>query len=731
VSGGARSYLDAARSFSALSLALTAACSGSSGAGLKSPGEPRLGNTIRVEIAASSALNSFSPLRALGAGIDRFDTGTVDLMFSKPMLEPVMSSGWGAVSYRLNTELHVEAWHWNPTGSWSMPNQRGYFTGDPQPNAAIKHSFGFPLPRRGFTRNEGTEAVGFSRLTDGARDSFWKSNPYLASAFTGEDETPFPQWIVIDLGTPQAVDTLGIDWAEPYAKSYQVQYFTGPEAMKRPADGEWRAFPAGDIRDGHGGAVTHKLAATASKVRFVRVLMNDSSQTCVAGDSTDRRNCVGYAINEVHLGTLSATGQLKDAVRHAPDQTQTATYCSSVDPWHSAADLDQKAGELPGLDLFFDSGVTRGLPAMVPVSTLYGTPEDSAAEIAYLETRGYPISYVELGEEADGQYATPEHYAALYLQWASAIHRVDPLLLLGGPAFTGFNEDIKAWPDAHGNNSWFGRFLDYLKAHKRLADLSFMSFEHYPYDPCKATWDSLYDEPKLISHSMQVWRDDGLPKDVPMLVTEVNLSSAASQASVDTFGGLWLADYVGAFLSAGGKGSFYFHYLPFPLDQECDETWGTHGMFKSNAAHRIEQPTSQYFASQLLNQEWVQPVDATHTLFPTQSDVIDVAGRTVVTAYAVRRPDQQWSVLLVNKDPMQAHAVQVRFHDAGARRDRAFTGPVALRTFGADNYHWLANGAAGHADPDGPVAASEQPGGEDVPFTLPRASITVLRGSVE
>jgi len=302
VSGGARSYLDAARSFSALSLALTAACSGSSGAGLKSPGEPRLGNTIRVEIAASSALNSFSPLRALGAGIDRFDTGTVDLMFSKPMLEPVMSSGWGAVSYRLNTELHVEAWHWNPTGSWSMPNQRGYFTGDPQPNAAIKHSFGFPLPRRGFTRNEGTEAVGFSRLTDGARDSFWKSNPYLASAFTGEDETPFPQWIVIDLGTPQAVDTLGIDWAEPYAKSYQVQYFTGPEAMKRPADGEWRAFPAGDIRDGHGGAVTHKLAATASKVRFVRVLMNDSSQTCVAGDSTDRRNCVGYAINEVHLG---------------------------------------------------------------------------------------------------------------------------------------------------------------------------------------------------------------------------------------------------------------------------------------------------------------------------------------------------------------------------------------------------------------------------------------------
>jgi hypothetical protein len=154
-------------------------------------------------------------------------------------------------------------------------------------------------------------------------------------------------------------------------------------------------------------------------------------------------------------------------------------------------------------------------------------------------------------------------------------------------------------------------------------------------------------------------------------------------------------------------------------------------MFKSTATHRIEQPTSQYFASQLLNQEWVQPVDATHTLFPAQSDVIDVAGRTVVTAYAVRRPDQQWSVLLVNKDKAQAHAVHVRFHDSETRRERAFTGTVALRTFGADNYRWLANGAAGHADPDGPVSASEQAGGEDLPFTLPRASITVLRGSLD
>ena len=72
---------------------------------------------------------------------------------------------------------------------------------------------------------------------------------------------------------------------------------------------------------------------------------------------------------------------------------------------------------------------------MIPVTMLYGTPEDAAAEIAYIEKRGYPIRYVELGEEPDGKHALPEDYAALYLQWASAIHKIDPNLKLGGPDF--------------------------------------------------------------------------------------------------------------------------------------------------------------------------------------------------------------------------------------------------------------------------------------------------------
>jgi hypothetical protein len=46
-------------------------------------------------------------------------------------------------------------------------------------------------------------------------------------------------------------------------------------------------------------------------------------------------------------------------------------------------------GDQIGFDFFFNSGITRGLPAMVPIAMLYGTPEDAANEIAYLNKRNY------------------------------------------------------------------------------------------------------------------------------------------------------------------------------------------------------------------------------------------------------------------------------------------------------------------------------------------------------
>src|SRR5216683_2425081 len=598
---------------------------------------PSFAQTIRVDSTPSHVVKTFVPTEALGAGIDRINTAATDKLFTEPVMKQVLSAGWQTVTYRQNTELFVEAWHWNPQGTWSDPSGKGYFTGNATPGEPIRHSFGYLLPHRGFTRNDGVDN-GYSRLTDGDLNTYWKSNPYLTKAFTGEDDAVYPQWLIMDLANNHQINAIRIAWAEPYARRYVVQYWTGEDPIKQATKGTWVAFPGGSIGDGAGGSVVLKLSAAPMPVRFIRIWMTESSNTCDTHGSTDRRNCVGYAIRELSLGTVSPDGKFHDLVRHTADPDQTATVCSSVDPWHEPSNLSDKRDQV-GLDLFYTSGYTRGLPAMIPIAMLYGTPEDSAAQISYVKARGYPISYIEMGEEPDGQFMLPEQYGALYLQWATALHRVDPTLKLGGPIFEGVNEDIQVWPDAQGKTSWLGRFIDYLKAHGRLSDLAFASFEHYPLEPCKIQWSGLYDEPTLISHILQVWRDDGLPPSVPMFITELNIAWNSGESFVDNFGSLWLADFVGSFLTAGGNGLYYFHYLPERLGHGCGSSMGTFGMFNVDKNYQITQPIAQYFASQLINLEWVQPGNGKHRVFPALADIVDSAGHVLVTAYAVRRPD--------------------------------------------------------------------------------------------
>lgn len=692
--------------------------------------------TVRVDATPSHVVNKFSPLYALGSTVDRVPSNATNTFFRRDQIKQVLAAGWGVISYRQNTDLFVQAWHWNPKGQWSQPPESGYFVGDSTPTKdQIRHSYGYSLPHRGFTRNNGTEFDGFSRLDDGDSESYWKSNPYLAKEFTGEDDSLHPQWVVINLEKKESVNAIRIDWAEPYAREYQVQYWVGDgDAMDEQDRGEWKSFSSGTVADGKGGTVTLRLHSSLVPTKYVRILMTQSSNTCDNHGSSDSRNCVGYAIREIYLGTVDDAGHFKDILHHSPDQKQTLTYCSSVDPWHRASDLyvapdRMESGDQPGFDLFFTSGITRGLTAIVPIAMLYSTPEDAAAQMTYIKTRGYLISYVEMGEEPDGQYMQPEDYGALYLQFASALHRVDPGFKLGGPVFEGVTEDITVWPNASGQNSWLRRFLEYLRAHGRLHDLAFMSFEHYPYEGCETPWKDLYQEPELITHIMQVWRDDGLPLDIPMLDTETN--DHGGEAAVDIFGALWLADSFGGFLTAGGKSTHYYHDLPYsPPHPACKNSWGTYHMFMVDEHYQIKQRTSQFFAARLITQEWAEPRDADHRLFRAVSDVKDSAGNVLVTAYALQRPDGQWAIMLINKDYDNPHQVRIIFHDAEHNQDEALIGPLTSFTFGKAQYQWHSNRKQGYADPDGPPVTSELMGAKDTLYTLPAASLTVIRGHV-
>ena len=679
---------------------------------------------VVVDTTPSHVLNTFSPPHALGAAIDRLRTGSPDKLLTGDTLKQILNAGWGAVTYRQNTELMVEAWHWNPHGKWSnAEKQEGYFVGDAEPTSEEIHSsWAYPLPHRGFSRGDGN---GWSRLTDGDPNSYWKSNPYLTKAFTGEDDSLHPQWVMIDLGTKIDVNAIRIAWADPYAKRYAVQFWTGElePFYEGTTKGTWQTFPLGNITEGKGGTVTLKLVSWMIPVRYIRIWMTESSNTCDSHGSADKRNCVGYAINELYAGALSADGAFNDYVTHFPSRDQTVTWPSSVDPWTAATDLDQSRGDQVGFDFFMTSGITRGLPTMVPIAMLYATPEDAANEIAYLYKRHYPISWVEMGEEADGQHMLPEDYGALYVQFATAIHKLVPEAKLGGPPFEGTFGDVEVWPDANGKVSWIGRFVDYLKAHGRLNDFTFFSFEHYPYqDRPSYSWADLYPEPGYVSHIVQVWKDNGVPPNIPFFMTEGNIGGGAPPSSVKS--GLWLADYVGSMMAEGAGGTYYFHYMPYPANSS-----GFGNFLLIDKDYKVTGYPPQYIAAQMVTKEWVQPIDAPHKQFKATSDVNDAAGNVMVTAYAVERPDGQWSVMLVNRDQFNDHAVKVSFAAGG--KQRSFSGQVDRITFGSNEYQWHRDGTGGHADPDGPPSKSTVDGSPEALYQIPKASITVLRGRLE
>src|SRR5580704_17393163 len=218
--------------------------------------------TVRVDATPGHEVNRFRPLRALGSTVDRVPSNATDVFFRPDQIKKVLSAGWGVITYRQNTDLFVQAWHWNPKGTWSDPAGKGYFTGDANPTSEmIRHSYGYSLPHRGFTRNGGSEFDGYSRLDDGDAGSYWKSNPYLTKEFTGEDDSLHAQWVVIAFDKKEDINSIRLLWGEPYARDFDVQYWVGDgDAMDDQNKGAWKTFPSGTLTDAKGGDSTLSLA---------------------------------------------------------------------------------------------------------------------------------------------------------------------------------------------------------------------------------------------------------------------------------------------------------------------------------------------------------------------------------------------------------------------------------------------------------------------------------------
>jgi hypothetical protein len=676
---------------------------------------------VVVDLSAGKPVNVFRPDEAFGGGLDGMGQGEVAATYTPGNIKAMRQVGLRKITYRLRTELGNQVWHWNPQGRWSdSAHAQGYWTSSDKPGAAINLSHGYDLPRRGMTKDNANNA-GYSRLDDGDAKTFWKSNPYLDTRYTHAPARP--QWLAAELGQAKPIDAARLTWATPYAVDYQVQYWTGHDDWD--PDGRWVTFPHGDIKGATGGVATLKLADAPVSTVMVRVLMSRASGTAPKG-STDVRDGLGYALAEIGFGTLDAGG-FHDAIRKGRSRTtQTVMHVSSTDPWHRAIDKNLEL-EQPGLDLVYRSGLTSGLPMMVPVGALFDTPENVAAEIRWLQRRGYRVDQVEIGEEADGQYGSPEDYAALYGQMADAVHAVAPKITTGGPSLQ--NAVAEMWgPDAGEDRSWTRRFVDALAAQGRLKDLGFVSFEHYPFDDvCGDTAGKLLDHDALLDADLQRLRDDHVPASTPLVISEYGFSAYSGRVMSEMPAALLNADIVGRFMASGGKQAFLFGFTPNqPINQHLAcagygnmMTWQT----DETGSARWHNPT--FYAAWLLANAWSQPGHGEHEIWPAASNVRDAKGRPAISSYAVHRPDGRWSVMLVNRDPKAAHMAQVTFKGGPAR---GFAGPVEVWRYDRSRYAWKDAGEKSRPVRDLPPLNLRQDGSK--PVIVPPWSIVIVRGAL-
>src|SRR5258707_8708831 len=212
--------------------------------------------TVRVDATQGHSLNSFDPDSALGSSIDVLTRTDINKVYTPHIIQEALSAGWGPITYRNNTELRMAAWHWTENGTWSdAANKSGYFTGSTELKEPLRYILAYSLPHRGFSTSG-------DRPVQGAKLSYWKSNPYLTSKFTGESDSLHPQWVVVDLRIEKPMSAIHIAWANPYATSYQIEYWVGKDPLDFDGgpEGQWKTFPSSIVKKGKGGTQTLALA---------------------------------------------------------------------------------------------------------------------------------------------------------------------------------------------------------------------------------------------------------------------------------------------------------------------------------------------------------------------------------------------------------------------------------------------------------------------------------------
>jgi hypothetical protein len=596
-------------------------------------------------------------------------------------------------------------YHWNSSGS--------YDTNKYWVPSGTTYSAGF----QGCEVYRGTTSTSYSypsNIDDGSSATTWMSNV----------DTDFPdhQWVYIDLGaTNTAVSAVSILWGNPYASSFEVQYYNGNATpYSNNTESIWITTSSGTVA-GTGG--TQVVSFTSVNTRFVRILMTASSNG--AGGA--------YAIAELYVFN-GATQVSKNSATEAnqspvvasstdPASANSAGSCTNYNPNYYVPSTDFKTymTELNAMS-------PKGIP-LITVNVGTGTPSEAASWVHYANAvQGYGITYWQIGNETNGNWETggpmnANDYGRRFIEYYNAMEAESvsdgvPISIVG-PVSGSPNGSSNAYD----GNSYVQDFLLRLynnpagSGGDAISDLGGLDFHWYPN---VSTFPAGFSTPAMLASfpvTLSNWLGAvGLSlTSVPIIMSEYNCNPGTPNATVQEANGLWLADWLGTFIT--GFGSTGFSNLWDVINGGNDHTTTTGGDLGYLDNSSPYQQHATYWAMQMMATDWaIQGDSSTHELVNTGSSA------TTLATFSDYRPDGVLSLMVINQDPTNSYATTINLNGYVP------TTTASLWTFNTSNYVWQTTTTPYNANPDtAPVSTLVSGISSSFPIILSPYSISVFQ----
>ena len=418
---------------------------------------------------------------------------------------------------------------------------------------------------------------------------------------------------------------------------------------------------------------------------------------------------VNHAIWDAQLGSAETSDLLKAAgvkMLRYPGGSYADIY-----HWETHTAPGGYVAPNTDFDTFMAGARRVGAQPMIIANYGTGTPAEAAAWVRYANvTKGYGAKWWTVGNEnyGNGHYGSAweaddhpdksaSQYARLVIEYADAMKAVDPTIKVGAVLTMPGN-----WPDGITAGSDPGPWNQTVLS---LAGpkIDFVDVHWYPGGNAAdslARTNHLPDAAWLLRRQIAEYAGPGADR-IGISFTELNVDAGRTTAP----GALFLADAYSGLLEQGVFTVQWWnvHNGIGTVSEVAGQTdYGDFGMLSSGNCTNdgevcqppFNTPFAPYHALSMMN------------LFARPGDQLVRAGtdEPLVAAHAVRRPDGSVAVLLLNKDPDNAH-------------------PVALDYTGftpadeAPTVHTLANGATG---------ISTGRSGDATARTLPPYSLTTL-----